>query len=368
MRNRLQKAATGRGWMMLTRRDLHRNFLAIGAAMLVAPAARGAVAGSIAVDPLTYVDPELRASAQAMLAQHFPPMTRAALPAMRASWVAPPTLPPPAASVQQRTIPGRQGDPAVAVQVIAVKSSAPQPRPAILHIHGGGMISGRAQNMTSFCQTVAAELDCVIVNVDYRLSPETPFPGPVEDNYAALLWLYRNADTLGVDRKRIAVMGESAGGGLAALVAIAARDRGEVPLCYQVLLYPMLDDRTGSVPAPPRPTRPIGWSAAANAFGWSAFLGVPAGTDRVPNGAVPSRVTDLAKLPPCFIGVGAIDLFADEDIEYARRLVDVGVPTQLHVTPGAFHAFDFVVPQARVSREFTAAWKAGLLSAFAGRG
>lgn len=351
--------------MTLTRRDLLGGLVAAGAALMLAPTARALAMVPDDADALKMVDPELRPAARAMLAQHFPPMTRAALPAMRASWVAPPTLPPPAPAVESRTIAGRQGDPDVAIQLIGTTAGASAPRPAILHIHGGGMISGRAQNMTAFCQGVAAEFDCVVVNVDYRLAPEMPFPGPVEDNYAALLWLYRNAAALGVDRTRIAVMGESAGGGLAALLAIAARDRGEVPLCYQLLLYPMLDDHTGSAGAARPAVKPIGWSAEANVFGWSAFLGVPAGSARVPAGAVPARVSNLAGLPPCFIGVGAIDLFAAEDMAYARRLIDVGVPTQLHVTPGAFHAFDFVVPQARVAREFTAAWKSALGAIFA---
>lgn len=346
---------------MLTRRDLYKGMSAIGATLLLAPAAR-TLAAVGAVDPLKFVDPELRAAAQAMLAQPVPAMTRQALPSLRASWVAPATLPPPAPAVDLRHIPSPHGEPAVSVQVIGANPRGAA-RPAILHIHGGGMISGRAQNMTSFCQTVAAELDCVIINVDYRLSPETPYPGPVEDNYRALEWVYRNAAALGVDPLRIAIMGESAGGGLAALLAIVARDRGEVPICCQILLYPMLDDRTGSTrPVPPH-IGGIGWSAEANAFGWSAFLGVPAGSDRVPPNAVPARVANLDGLPPTFIGVGAIDLFVDEDIAFARRLIEAGVPTQLHVTPGAYHAFDFVVPTARVSREFTAAWKSALKAA-----
>ncbi|UAJ11928.1 alpha/beta hydrolase [Glacieibacterium megasporae] len=349
---------------MLTRRDLSKAIGATGAALLLGPAVAGTVAVPAEIDPLHLVDPELRAAAAAMLAQHFPPMTRASLPAVRASWVAPASLPPPAPAVETRTVPGARGDPPVVVQVIGVRAGG-APRPAILHIHGGGMISGRAQNMTAFCQTVAAKLDCVVVNVDYRLSPETPFPGPVEDNYAALVWVARNAAALGVDPVRIAVMGESAGGGLAAMVAIVARDRGEVRLCYQTLIYPMLDDRTGSTRATPPYIGSIGWSPEANRFGWTAFLGVPAGGDRVPTGAVPARVANLAGLPPAFIGVGAIDLFADEDMAYARRLVASGVPTQVQVTPGAFHAFDFVVPEARVSREFTAAWKSAMKAAFA---
>jgi acetyl esterase/lipase len=204
-----------------------------------------------------------------------------------------------------------------------------------------------------------------VVNAEYRLSPDTAFPGPLDDVYDALVWLHRHAEALGVDRARIAVLGESAGGGLAAMLAIRARDRGEVPLRYQVLIYPMLDDRTGGA----HPVAPfigtLGWTGPANQFGWSAFLGAPAGGASPPPGAVPARVESLAGLPPAFIGVGGVDLFVDEDLAYAARLVDAGVPVQFHLTPGAFHGFDFVVPEARVSREFTAAWKSALRAAFA---
>ncbi|HEX7694931.1 MAG TPA: alpha/beta hydrolase fold domain-containing protein, partial [Sphingomonas sp.] len=165
--------------------------------------------------------------------------------------------------------------------------------------------------------------------------------------------------------RRIAVMGESAGGGLAAMVAIAARDRRAIPICYQVLIYPMLDDRTGSTRHVPPFIGRIGWNEAGNRFGWSSFLGRPAGSATVPYGSVPARVPDLSDLPPAFIGVGAIDLFVDEDIAYAAGLVAAGVPTQLHVTPGAYHGFDFVAPEARVAIEFTAAWKSAIRAAFA---
>lgn len=354
--------------MKISRRALHAGLIGGALACLttgrVLAGPRGAdPAGGRDLDPLSLVDPELRASAAAQLAQPLPPLSVAGLPALRAMWVAPDALPPPAPAVIDRTAPGLVGQPDVPVQVIGVRD-ADRARPAILHIHGGGFISGRAQNLTPFCQDLASRFDCVVVNVDYRLSPETAYPGPVEDNYAALKWLHDNAEALGVDPTRIAVMGESAGGGHAALLAIVARDRGEVPLCLQVLLYPMLDDRTGSTRAVPPHIGTIGWNAGANAFGWSAFLGAPAGSAQVPTGAVPARVENLGGLAPAFIGVGAIDLFVDEDIEYARRLIAAGTPTTLVVAPGAYHAFDFVVPEARVSRDFTQAWRSALTAAF----
>jgi len=334
----------------------------LGAAFAAGPSLSLA-AGEISDDPLARVDPELREGARALLAQGALQWTPQALVALRARI---PPAPKALASppVERRVIPGASGAPDVAIQVIGASSSG-KPRPALLHIHGGGFILGRVEDSTPLCQTIAAELDCLVVNVEYRLSPETPFPGPVEDCYAALVWLHRNAEALGVDRSRIAVMGESAGGGLAAMVAIAARDRREVQLRYQVLIYPMLDDRTGSSRRVPPFIGRIGWNEAGNRFGWTSFLGAPAGQGKPPYGSVPARVADLSGLAPAFIGVGGIDLFVEEDLEYARRLVLAGVPTQFQLTPGAYHGFDFIAPQSRPSKAFTAAWMSGLRAALA---
>jgi acetyl esterase/lipase len=159
-------------------------------------------------------------------------------------------------------------------------------------------------------------------------------------------------------------MGVSAGGGHAAMLVIAARDRGEVPVAFQCLIYPMLDDRTGSSRQVPPHLGAYIWVPASNRFGWSSLLGVPAGSRVVPAGAVPARVQNLAGLPPAFIGVGSIDLFVDEDIEYARRLIDSGVPTELFVVPGAYHGFDLIAPEASVSKAFRASWSTALANAF----
>jgi acetyl esterase/lipase len=213
-------------------------------------------------------------------------------------------------------------------------------------------------------QEVVTEFGCVAITVDYRLAPETPFPGSLNDNYAALLWLHRNAPELGVDRDRIILAGESAGGGHAAMLAIAARDRGEVPLRAQILTYPMLDDRTGSSrPVPPYIGAFI-WQPEDNRFGWSSLLGQPAGSETVPSGPVPARVTDLQELPATFIGVGSIDLFAEEGVEYARRLVDAGVSAELYLAPGAVHGFDSFAPRAEVSTVFRAARDGAIRRAF----
>jgi acetyl esterase/lipase len=212
---------------------------------------------------------------------------------------------------------------------------------------------------------MAVALNCVIVTVEYRLAPETTFKGSIEDNYTALKWVYRNAAQLGIDRNRIAVMGESAGGGHAALLAIAARERGEVPLVFQALVYPMLDDRTGTVTTPTAPIGTLVWTSSQNRFGWQSFLGRTPGTANIPSAAVPARQASLKGLPPAFIGVGSIDLFVDEDVDYARRLIDSGVETELLVVPGAFHGFDGLAAETSIARQFTAAKLEALRQAFA---
>ncbi len=213
--------------------------------------------------------------------------------------------------------------------------------PALLHLHGGGYVMGSAAGGDAEKAALAAELACVIASVEYRLAPESPHPGPVEDAYAALRWLHEDAALLGIDRARIAVGGESAGGGLAAALALLARDRGAIGLVFQHLMYPMLDDRT--VTAEPHPfTGELVWTRDDNRFAWTALLGGEPGGPDVSPYAAPARATDLSGLPPAFIAVGTLDLFIDEDIDYARRLIRAGVPTELHVFPGAYHAFDQV--------------------------
>lgn len=342
----------------LTRRGFGLFAGAGGLALGAGPALAAAAGEGAAFDIMPYVHPELRGLAGMLAKMKRSPITAETLPAARAAAAVQhlPLLAQPA--FEERTIPGPKGAPDVRVYVVNAGVRA-APRPAILHMHGGGFIVGAAKGSMRQVQEVALALDCVIVSVDYRLAPETRFPGSLEDNYAGLRWLNAHADELGVDRSRIAVMGESAGGGHAAMLAIAARDRGEFKLAYQALVYPMLDDRTGSVRKTPPYQGVLIWTPEQNAFGWSALLGAPAGAARVPYGAVPARVTNLRGLPPAFIGVGSIDLFVDEDIEYARRLVDAGVPTTLDVVPGAFHGFD-VAPGAKVSQQFKAALVAAL--------
>lgn len=252
----------------------------------------------------------------------------------------------PALSVAQQAVtcaehfvPGPPGAPNVRVLVYTPPGTATVPRPAFLHFHGGGFVIGTPELNDGSSRLLAADLDCVVVSIDYRLAPETRFPGAMEDGYAALAWLNAKAETLGVDRARIAIGGESAGASHAARLAILARDRGEFPICLQLLDSPALDDRTGSGTNTHPYCGEFVWTRGSNRFGWSSLLGVEAGSADVSAEAVPARIEDLSGLPPCFIAVGALDLFLEECIEYARRLIRAGVPTELHVIPGAFHGF-----------------------------
>jgi acetyl esterase/lipase len=246
----------------------------------------------------------------------------------------------------------RRGPKAPDVTIYVINAKADRNGAGILHIHGGGFVFGSAAESIFDLQRLATELDCAIVTVDYRLAPETTYAGSIEDNYAGLRWLHTHAEELGVDPTRIAVMGESAGGGHAALLAITARDRGEVPVAFQCLIYPMLDDRTGTTKMVPAPIGTLAWTADANRFGWRSFLGQGPGGPSVPEKAVPARLHDYKGLPPTFIGVGSIDLFVQEDIAYAHRLIDAAVPTQLVVMPGAFHGFDQIGAATMIGKSF----------------
>jgi acetyl esterase/lipase len=232
-----------------------------------------------------------------------------------------------------------------------------QPTPALLWIHGGGYVIGSAQQDDKLCHRFTRELGITVAAVDYRLAPEHPYPAPLEDCYSALTWL---AALPAVDAARVAIGGASAGGGLAAALALLARDRGEVTPTLQLLAYPMLDDRSG---AAPKDLNYRLWGPKSNQFGWAAYLG-----NADPQIAVPARRDDLSGLPPAWIGVGTQDLFHDEDLAYAERLTAAGVPCHLEVVPGAFHGFDLVVPKAAVSQSFFASQCASLRAALASKG
>jgi acetyl esterase/lipase len=263
-------------------------------------------------------------------------------------------------NAKRQFVPGGVGQPEVEVLLID-KRTDKKPSPAVLHIHGGGYVAGRAGFQVPMLEELSRELSCLVISVEYRLAPETSYEGSREDNYAALRWLHRNAEALKVDPSRIAVVGESAGGGHAAALAILARNRGEVPLCFQVLIYPMLDDRTV---LRPDDKSFLVWNRQFNEFGWRSLLRCQPGSDDVPAGVVPGREEDLSGLPPAWLGVGDQDLFLEEDLAYAERLRRAEVPVELVVQPGAFHGFDLLAKKASVSRDFTRSWQAALHRVF----
>ena len=214
------------------------------------------------------------------------------------------------------------------------------PGPALLWMHGGGYVLGNAAQDDTVCRRFARDLGATVASVDYRLAPEHPYPTPVEDCYSALTWL---AGLPAVDPARVAIGGASAGGGLTAALAFLARDRG-TPVAAQLLVYPMLDDRSTAGPANPGYRL---WNQSSNRFGWESYLG---DADRAV--AVPARRTDLRGLPPAWIGVGTLDLFHDEDLAYAERLRAAGVPCEVEVVPGAFHGFDVIAAKTEVAQSF----------------
>lgn len=248
-----------------------------------------------------------------------------------------------------RQVPGPEGCPEVGVRVYTPKGSA-EPLPGLLWIHGGGYIVGNLEADDHTMRRMCSEVGCVIVSTDYRLAPENPFPAAMEDCYAVLRWMIGASDSLGIDASRVAIGGGSAGGGLAAGLALYARDRAEVDVAFQLLIYPMIDDRN-ITPSSRAVTDPRTWDREKNRFAWRAYLGEAAGRKDVSAYAAASRAMDLSGLPPAYIAVGELDLFLDENIEYAQRLLQAGVSTELHVYPGAPHGFD-AIAGASVSKRF----------------
>ncbi|MDE3205504.1 MAG: alpha/beta hydrolase [Acidobacteriota bacterium] len=215
--------------------------------------------------------------------------------------------------------------------------------PCVYSIHGGGYVMGSYDMDDARFDSWCPELGVVGVSVEYRLAPEVPYPGPLEDCYRGLRWVHDRAEELGIDRDRIGVAGGSAGGGLAAALALLARDRGEVPLRFQLLDCPMLDDRQRTPSS--RLDGLAVWSRESNTFGWRSYLGDLYGGE-VPYTAAPARCEDLRGLPPAFVSVGTVDGFRDEDIDYATRLNQAGIPCELHVYPGACHGYQMAAGSA----------------------
>jgi acetyl esterase/lipase len=249
---------------------------------------------------------------------------------------------------EDRTAPGLDGDPDVPVRVyrpVDLTGTAP----GLYYIHGGGMILGSIEGEHQSALALCEALGCVLVSVEYRLAPEHPHPAPVHDCYAGLVWMADHADELGIDPDRLAIYGASAGGGLTIGTALMARDRGTPQLCFQMPIYPMIDDRNDT-PSSHEITDVGIWDRAGNIEAWAWYLG-----DGEPDAyAAPARADDVAGLPPTFIDVGELDLFRDEDISFALRLLEAGVPTELHVHPGAYHGSEAFAPDAALSQRISA--------------
>lgn len=272
----------------------------------------------------------------------------ATLPAIRSISLVSPTPLSDAVERRDHLVPG---DPQVHVRVhrpVAAEGLLP----CVYSIHGGGFVMGGVDMDDPRFDDWCPRFGCVGVSVEYRLAPETSYPGALDDCYAGLRWVAQHAEELGVDRDRLGVAGVSAGGGLAAALALLARDRGEVPLRFQLLDCPMLDDRQETVSS--QLDGLAIWNRDSNSFGWRSYLGGRYGSDDVPAYAAPARAEDLRGLPPTLVCVGGADGFRDEDIVYASRLGQAGVPTELHVFPGAPHGVSMFAGTS-IAQRYTAA-------------
>ncbi|KPM35697.1 hypothetical protein AK830_g10881 [Neonectria ditissima] len=259
---------------------------------------------------------------------------------------------------EERSVPGPHGP--VALSICRPTDAAPSRSgsPAIFYAHSGGMICGN--RFTGFKSVLrwGREVGAVCITVEYRLSPEHPFPAPLDDCYAGLTWVGEHLAELGIDPKYLMLAGQSAGGNLAAAMAMLARDRNGPSICAQLLDSPMLDDRMETNSS----HQFVGegsWSRGSNVTAWTAYLGSSAGTPDVSPLAAPSRATSMAGLPPAFICAGSAELFRDESIEYAQKLWAAGVQVDLHIWQGGFHLFDMLVPDhpgSKGSIETRAAW------------
>lgn len=293
--------------------------------------------GRVDVRPL--LDPEV---APILGAFEMPPINADGLAALRGGAFPPPEV----SDAVDRTEHVVPGEPPIAVRVHRPAGNDGV-LPAIFSIHGGGYILGSYLMDDFLHDEWSQQLGTAGVSVEYRLAPETPYPGPLEDCYAALRWVHEHADDLGVDTTRIGIYGLSAGGGLAAALALLVRDRGEFPMAFQLLDCPMLDDRQTTPSL--RSDGLFVWDATSNEFGWRSYLGDLYGTDEIPPYAAAARATALTGLPPSCIVVGSIDGFRDEDVDYALRLNQAGVPCELHVIAGLPHAYQ-MVPDSQAVR------------------
>lgn len=273
--------------------------------------------------------------------------------------------PPVPVSTRDLVIAGPEGAPGVRLRVYT-PSSGESPLPGLIYLHSGGFVVGDVEQVHPIMIRIPAEVGSVVVSVEYRLAPEHPFPAGLEDCYAALLWTADSATELGIDLDRLAVCGHSAGGGLAAALALLARDRGGPAISFQCLGVPELDDRLDT-PSMLAYVDTPGWSRPFAEFSWDCYLGAGRrGSDEIPQYAAPARTADLSGLPPAFVSACQFDPLRDEDIAYAQRLADANVPTELIVYPGAYHAAEFAEDTAiakRMSDDTIAALRRALVRA-----
>lgn len=242
------------------------------------------------------------------------------------------------------------------------QNSSTETLPVLLWIHGGGYILGSIDDNDDLCMRFAKEANCVVVSVEYRLAPEHPYPAPIEDCYAALKWIADHAESLNIDPNRIGVAGASAGGGLTAALTLLARDRQYPSLCFQMPLYPMIDDQNNS-PSTNEIKEGFVWNQKTNEAGWKMYLGELYGKDNIPAYAAPARAEDYSHLPYTYTCVGQLDPFRDETLSYVTRLAQAGVDVEFHLYPGAYHGFEGINPDAdlsiRATNEYIQAVKNG---------
>lgn len=310
------------------------------------------------------IDPELRPALDfpeelgAQLREN-PAAVRAAFNEMGRAAAA--ALPPSDVQITEYSIPGPDGD----VPIVIYTPPSAQPMPGLLWVHGGGYLLGSARD-DAVCVPLARHVGCAIISVDYRLAPEHPFPAGTEDCYAALVWMAQQAESIGIDPARLAIGGASAGGGLTAGLALLNRDRGGPALVFQLLLYPMIDDRHDT-PAGHAVTFRKVWNREISLYAWQLYLGEAYGSDSVSPYAAAWRATDVRNLPPAYLCVGTLDLFRDENIGYAQRLMAADVPVELAVYPGMTHGAEGLVPDAAISQRMRAGYMDALKRALSPR-
>ncbi|MGW2689999.1 alpha/beta hydrolase fold domain-containing protein [Streptomyces sp. NPDC001414] len=258
----------------------------------------------------------------------------------------------PGISVEEITAPVA-GAPDVPVRILRPRGE--KPLPVILWFHGGGQILGTAAQDDPYLMPLVDQIGAAIVAVDYRLAPEHPAPAAAEDGLHAYQWLLDNAEALGFDSDRIAIAGASGGAGIAAATALMIRDAELPQPLFQMLLYPMIDDR--NITQSSHEISDLGvWDRANNILAWDYILGAGHATEDISPYRAPARAKDLSGLPPTYLAVGELDVFRDEDLDYALRLQQAGVAVELHLFPGAYHAFDLFAPATEHAKAFTQSW------------